>query len=392
MKNKLEWRKNIKVKHISYRQKRRIILVLIFLVVFIFVFKYRRQLAPSNIMLTAKDLIVSIGSGNGYPYNLDGMSIETNNMNRIGGNLLFASDTSVISLNSSAKDISKRKHGFSTPILKVGGSKFITYNLMGKNFRVESRSEILVRGTSDENIITAAVSDSGMYVLVTEAKGHCCAMTVYDSKSQNVKYKYYFSSCAINDVAIDDDGKKIVTVGQAVVDGKSVSQVNIFDLYSTNPIKVFDYVDTVILSLNYLNDGKVVAIGNNMSSFINIKKLTKEDYKYENKTLKNYACDKNHGVVLVLAATDDMIEGSLEFLDISGKHLHSLYISDQVFDISYLNDTVAYITNGKVVYHKNASLKSYTIDIDVNDKKIILTHKDTAYVTGLSYIKKLKLS
>lgn len=378
------------MKRMSYRQKRKIILILIFSVVFIFVFKYRRQLAPSNIMLTTKDLVASMGRGNGYPYNLDGMSIETRNINRVGGNLLFASDTSVISLNSSAKEISKRKHGFSAPILKVGGSKFITYNLMGKNFRVESRAEILVSGTSDENIITAAVSDSGVYVLVTEAKGYCCAMTVYDSKSQNVKYKYYFSDCAINDVAIDDDGKKIVTVGQAVVDGKSVSQVNVFDLYNTNPLKVFDYVDTIMVSLNYLEGGKVVAIGNNMSSFINIKKFTKEDYTYKDKTLKNYACDKNHGVVLALAATNGIVEGSLEFLDTFGKHLHSLEISDQVLDISYLNDTVAYITNGKVVYHKNASPKSYTVDVD--DKKIILTRKDTAYVVGLSYIKKLKLS
>ena len=92
-----------------------------------------------------------------------------------------------------------RQHSFSTPVLKIGGSRALIYNLGGNSFQIESRSKtILKKDGLSHNILAGDISQSGEFAIVTESEGYFSELTVYDKNTQAIdsedyRYRYYLS-------------------------------------------------------------------------------------------------------------------------------------------------------------------------------------------------------
>lgn len=373
------------------KKKGMIIFITIVAVLFVVIWKYRNQFAPSNVLYFIKDSMCTIGRGEGFPKSIEGTLINRNNFQAMGKNLVYVNDTSVITLNRSAKEISNRQHSFATPILRLGGPNILTYNLNGKNLRIERKSEIVHNKSVDDGIISAAVSDNGTYVIITEPKGYSAAMTVYGAKSDDIRYKYCFSGCKVHDVAIDDDGKRIIVLGHDIVNESMAAQVYVFDCFHDEPIGKFDYKDTTMLSVEFLSHNKFAAVGDNVTSVVDIKNMKKNDYSYKNKVLNTFSCDKEQGIALVLAASAKSEKGEIVVLNLNGKQVHNIDVDMNISDISYKDTTIACISGNELICYKNFNNEKICKEIDTDAKRILLTSKSTAYILGVSAIKKIVL-
>ena len=103
----------------------------------VFAFANRDRLSPESIAnWWTYDVLGN--AGNGYPVSITGTEVNTNNFVLSDGHIAYASDTSFVTLNSSGSDIFSTQLKYSKPILVSNKNMFLTYDLGGKGYEVNS--------------------------------------------------------------------------------------------------------------------------------------------------------------------------------------------------------------------------------------------------------------
>ena len=103
----------------------------------VFAFANRDRLSPESIAnWWTYDVLGN--AGNGYPVNVTGTEVNTNNFVLSDGHIAYASDTSFVTLNSSGSEIFSTQLKYSKPVLVSNKNMFLTYDLGGKGYEVNS--------------------------------------------------------------------------------------------------------------------------------------------------------------------------------------------------------------------------------------------------------------
>lgn len=368
-------------------------LIFIFGLTFLFLILWvnRVNLAPVNVALYVKGKFCSFGIGQGFPYKFDGTKITTENLKVHDGNIFALSDTSFEIINSSGKLIRKIKHKFSNPCLKISGVRQLIYDIGGKNFKIESCSGSIYDKETNKEIITAAISDSGVYSIVTRSVTHLAELTVY-SKNNLEKYKYSFSDSHVTDMVLSADGKEGLVSAISAQNGEVISTIYILDFKSETPKSQFKLENNIITNVEYLPNGKIVAIGDKYMSFINTKSKTIENYFYNEKILKFYEINKEHGVYCCMSSSDNKSKDDLIFINTSGKKTYEITAPENLTNISWRKNKIVGLSSGEIIsLNENGTINGY-IKTKYHDKKIILLPGSNAYVLRAETIDKIKIN
>ena len=384
--------KKIKFKKINLKSKklRHVLFTILKVVVFtalilFFVFAAAEKLnisAITDFNDNFRNRIATLTPGDGYPYQINSGAVR--DITILGSNFFVLMDDQTLSLDSTAKEVKTSSHTFSNPAMNTKGSKAVVYNRNGNRYRIENRTDTLFTGETaeDEKIITAALSKKGQLALATFSDTCSSKLMVYSSNYKKVIFEWTCSQDSITSVDLSDNGKYAAVCVVGARDGEIYSKVYVFDFDYSDPKAEFEYFGTAMVAVRFVKGDNVVALGDNMISYIKNAK-TKEDVNFDTSTLAAFDFSESGECVIVLSqygSTNNqvLVCYSSSFKKTCEKELKkavkSIYMENGRISVLFDDEIVVYRTGGGV-YHK--------YDADNTVKSVYnLGNKTYAYSNG----------
>lgn len=331
-------------------------------------------------------------AGNGYPVNLIGTEVNSGNFAVNQGHVAYASDTSFVTLNSTGSEVANVQLRYSKPVMKSSGNRFLTYGIGTTGYQIQDFDGMLYSGEAEGAIYTADISSNGVYGIVTEGSGYLSVLYVFNSNNNRI-YKYSFSEYYINSISLNSDGSGCVACGITSDNGAVETGVYVLDFTKEEPVSQYSINGDTIVDSDYLNDNRIVLVGQSSSYVI---KRGEENYvtvEYDSKTLANYCFNPDtNSFALALSKSGDGRSCAIEIYNDNGEKTSSIDTDYGAESISLYKGTVA-ILDGNTAYGFNSEgTQLYSCDTGTGSKRLILTSDNTAYVLSVNQVRFFDLS
>lgn len=331
-------------------------------------------------------------AGNGYPVNLIGAEVKSGNFAVNQGHVAYASDTSFVTLNSTGSEVANVQLRYSKPVMKSSGNRFLTYGIGTTGYQIQDFDGMLYSGEAEGAIYTADITSNGVYGIITEGSGYLSILYVFNSNNNRI-YKYSFSEYYINSITLNSDGSGCVACGITSDNGAVKTGVYVLDFTKEEPVSQYSINGDTIVDSDYLNDNRVVLVGQSSSYII---KRGEENYvtvKYDSKTLANYCFNPDtNSFALALSKSGDGRSCVIEIYNDNGEKTSSIDTDYGAESISLYKGTVA-ILDGNTAYGFNSEgTQLYSCDTGTGSKRLILTSDNTAYVLSVNQVRFFDLS
>lgn len=331
-------------------------------------------------------------AGNGYPVNLIGAEVKSGNFAVNQGHVAYASDTSFVTLNSTGSEVANVQLRYSKPVMKSSGNRFLTYGIGTTGYQIQDFDGMIYSGEAEGAIYTADITSNGVYGIITEGSGYLSVLYVFNSNNNRI-YKYSFSEYYINSITLNSDGSGCVACGITSDNGAVKTGVYVLDFTKEEPVSQYSINGDTIVDSDYLNDNRVVLVGQSSSYII---KRGEENYvtvKYDSKTLANYCFNSDtNSFALALSKSGDGRSCVIEIYNDNGEKTSSIDTDYGAESISLYKGTVA-ILDGNTAYGFNSEgTQLYSCDTGTGSKRLILTSDNTAYVLSVNQVRFFDLS
>lgn len=357
----------------------------------VFAFANRDRLSPESIAnWWTYDVLGN--AGNGYPVNVTGTEVNTNNFVLSDGHIAYASDTSFVTLNSSGSQIFSAQLKYSKPVLVSNKNMFLTYDLGGKGYEVNSLDKQLFASDTDDDIYTADIASNGVYAIVTEGNGYLSTLLAYN-KDNNRIYKYSFSEYYITSVTLNSNGTACAASGISTENGKVVSAVYMLDFSKEEPEQIIKIEGDAVIASKYLTDNRVALVGNTASYIIRKGDESFVTNSYDSMTLSNYYFNMDTLTYAVaLSRSGDGRSCSVYTYDSNGSQKSKIDTESRADSISVYKDKIALLDgNTANVYNTNGEI-IFSTDTGAGSKRIVLSSDTTAYVLSVNQIRFVELN
>lgn len=230
---------------------------------------------PCGIIENAENLAAQIGSGS-YPTDLTGNDVL--NIQQRNGYYYVLTDMTLTAHTNAGKDIYSYAHGFDSPILKTSATRALLFS-QGKTeaviFTLQSQKSAI---TTKTEIITANISDSGVYAIVTRSDSYASVVSVYDKKDKLI-YEWFSSADMVNNVAVSPNGKKIAISLFNATTGKYNSSIKVLTFEDASAKYTENYDGKLVYDINTVQKSGFSVITENEIRFIKWSDYTVQSYK-----------------------------------------------------------------------------------------------------------------
>lgn len=236
---------------------RRIIILSIVLVTLVVGTILWKQLEEIDIRTKFTDFISSIGTGQGYPLNTQGSTI--NNLIKVGNQVGAIDDTNFYIYNQTGKQTSNIQHGYNNPVVKAEGGKILLYDRGGNKLRVDSKSRNLISKTYDHNIIYADIASNGHIAVATGSNEYAGQVIVYNDKFEEI-LKWFSSDGLMLNIALSPNKDMMAVASIDAVEGVLISTVSIIKFNTKEVVAKLQMPEETIFSLEFKENGKIYAV------------------------------------------------------------------------------------------------------------------------------------
>lgn len=308
------------------------------------------KLSPAALVPQIGNLFTE-GETNGYPVDVSGSPIYQ--MDTADSCVVLLSDTYVTMLNMQGKEVMRRTHSYTSPLLRTAGKYVLLAESGGKRLQLEMRSKTLFTVTTDYDILTAAVHTNGSVAVVTAAEqGYNARLLVY-SVHGDLIYERLCSSLIV-DVAFSSGGREVAIATVGAEQGAMRSGIEVLSLSSASEKPLYSYSkrDTMLCRLEYLTDAVIAAVCDDGVWMYQPKKETCKQYTFTDGELTAFAIG-NKSVAVVTKPYGAASGGTVSYIKTDGAVAFSGNIEGVCRDISAVNNTYQVLTDG-MLYQFNA--------------------------------------
>ncbi len=339
---------------------------------------------PAGITESLSDAFLSIGSGK-YPISVLGTQIVS--VESESNSYYVLTDSNVYNINNSGSVIDTYYHGFSDPVLKISNTRALIYGQGQNNFVVRRTKHTVFEKSTDNPIIAADVSNSGVFAVATLSNDYASTLYVYDKNGNNI-YKWNCAKDIINSICLSQNGKKIAvsTVNSNVE--KLSSKVHIFNFSDTDSESTFDYTDCTVYSLKSNSKGFFV-ITNQGYDFYNWKNKSKSENKSDFH-ISMFRCE-NSGAITVLNRESDYTDNIINYISPKGVKENEFSFKGNISDIRLLGSHIYIISEANVYIFDKTGKQLFSEKCDFDEKYLIVTGSQSVDMMSDNTIKKIKI-
>lgn len=363
-------------------------LILFLSVVVVIAIMNIEKLTPDNVIHWFQYDLLGKTDGDGYPISFTGATVNVENFDLISGTPVYCSDTTIAVLNKNAGKYQENQHSYASPVLSVNGGFGIVYNTDATGYTVLNRDSVQYSSSVKKKIYAADVSSNGVYGLVTECDDYLARLTVFRSDNLE-KYEYSFADYYINTVSLNKDGTRAVVSGVSARNGGLISVIYILDFSQSTYMQKYETENAFIYHVCYLDNGNVVAVGDNMAYFINVESGRKRDISYSNRKLTAYTLKRDRGMLLSLSVNPDGRECDIIAIDENGNSGSEIHTKGKTLSMDIRDGNPAVLLPEKIVIYDFSGNKQSEIKVDADSRKICCAEDNSYYVLGKSRISKV---
>ena len=379
-KNKRPVRKPVKRKKksltISIKNAKTLKLLAIILVVLLLIILAAGQFGGvtfSTISDHIRTAVAGIGSGDGYPYRMNG--VEISDAGVTNSDLILVYDDTVKVLDSTAKEISNVPHTYDHPIMSCNSGRALIYDVGAKSFRVQSKTRTLYQKELDYMILTGAMGKDGTVAIASRTKDAQSMLTVYNTKEEEV----FVWKCAKENIIscdVSDNGRLFAVSVLGVDNGSVYSKVYIFNKNDTEPKASFEYMDSAVSSVQFLSNETLFVFGNNICQVIKGEKVKENIDVSVNTPYKLYISD-NNTAVLVLSKYSSTTQKIIKVYNKSGSELFTQEIDGLIKSVSTDGKYTGVLTDENVqIYNKKGKMCG-SANINTDAEKVMISGRNT---------------
>jgi len=261
------------------------------------------------------------------------------------------------------------------PAIQACDDLVMAYDVGGQSLVAVHRSagEVL-RVTSEKAILDADISAGGDICYMSSAAGYKSVLAVYNDK-QELVYRWFSSSAYMPLCAIADNGSQLAAVGLNQKDGSFESELHLFRTRYDQIEKTVSLGNELIYDLDYMGEDAICAVGESSIQFLDVNAEPLGVYSYEGQFLKDHDMGGDGFLTLSLNMYRAGNRYTLVTVDASGQEIASLYLGQEILDLSVCEKYIAVLTQeGLTVY--NRSLEVYAQTKEIGAATSVLMRED----------------
>ena len=328
--------------------------------------------------------IAGFGSGDGYPYRMNG--VEISDAGVTNSDLMLVYDDTVKVLDSTAKELSNLNHDYDHPVLSSNSGRALIFDEGAKKFRVQSKTKVLYEKELEYMILTGAMGKDGTVAIGSSTKDAQSMLTVYNTKAEEI----FVWKCAKENIIscdVSDNGKYFAVTVLGVNNGSVYSKVHIFNKNDEEPKATFEYVDSAVSSVQFLSNETLFVFGNNICEVIKGDKVKEKIDVSVNTPYMLYISD-NNTAVLVLSKYSSTTQKIIKVFNKSGSELFTQEINGLIKSVSTDGKYTGVLTDEQVQIYNNRNGKLCgSADVNTDAEKVMISGRNT-YVYSVDKIDK----
>ena len=331
-----------------------------------------------------RTMVAGFGSGDGYPYRMNG--IEITDAGVTNSDLMLVYDDTVKVLDSTAKELSNLNLDYDHPVLRSNSGRALIYDEGDKSFRVQSKTKVLYEKELQYMILTGSMGKDGTVAIGSRANDAQSMLTVYNTKAEEI----FVWKCAKENIIscdVSDNGKYFAVSVLGVNNGSVYSRVHVFNENDNTPKATFEYADSAISSVQFLSNETLFVFGNNICEVIKGDKVKEKIDVSVNTPYKLYISD-NNTAILVLSKYASTTQKIIKVYNKSGSELFTQEINGLVKSVSTDGKYTGVLTDEQVQIYNNRNGKLCgSADVNTDAEKVMISGRDT-YVYSVDKIEK----
>lgn len=200
----------------------------------------------------------------------------------------------VYSVHGDSRD--RRQHAFQNAMLYTAGKYALVTEIGGTSFRLDTKSKNIYQKTTDHEIISGVVSESGNVALITQSGAYACAIVVYDNTGKRI----YQRNCVdhVTNVVFHENGNGCCFITASAEKGKVKSAVTsvLFDQKEAQWTSL--PLETMALYAGFSSDNTLCVLGSKSCAFYSKSGELKSQYDLDGELIDAHLEDGRAALVV----------------------------------------------------------------------------------------------
>ena len=301
--------------------------------------------------------------------------------------LAVVGNTNVTIFSATGRQLVSHGIQYNDPVAVGSGKYLLVYERGGKQYSLYNANTQMHTGQTEYPILGAAVSDSGMYALISSASDANSAVYLYNNRFSLINI--YKKSGNVLDVSISSDGKRIALLTVSPNAGGVSTSVMLAEPGKGEAISEEVISNSMGLQCHFTASGKIAVLCTTGVAYL--LENGKIDFFYDFKE-KIPACYdiSAEGIAVCLKKSVISEKNIIIIFDKSGKIVYNDVTSQSVNSLAYREGALFFVTYDKVC---RLNPRSGQIDVEeyitdgkkmlvVNEKEVLLCSPQKAvYIT-----------
>ncbi len=280
------------------------------------------------------------------------------------------------------KSILSAKYGYLNPKVLVSDQYVLIYDLSGSSFSVYNSFGLLYEETLDYPISSAAISDSGMFLIATRTKEYRSVVYCYNKDFKRI-YNWYSSDKYVLSTSIDSDGSQFIISACNVTDrGDFRSEILICNPNVEDKKAEMSFEDEAVIQSAFFEDQSYALLSDLSLYLYDSFHRQKLQYVYPSGQVPTAFYTSEEMGFFMVASHENVVgnESSVIFFNSSGETVYTGTVSGDIYDVRFGQSSAYVLTNEAVFMIDFSAKKSYDVKIDKHAKKIFLVGSDTLLI------------
>ncbi len=303
-------------------------------------------------------------SGSGFPLSFSSNDIV--DIEAVGSNVYVVSNEMLFCISSSGKLVFSQVINYSEPVIKANGNYGIVFDRLGGKYTLLSKKKVVYSGQSIDSaqIITAAVSSNGSYVIASRSSEAASVLTYYD-KNGKEKFSWACMKDHIVSAAISSNGQNLACAALSAFDGEIETKVYLLNIYSNETKFEYKIKNSAAIDIRFASSNRLLLLCNNKRLLLSSKgegSIISEE-KYTSSLLNSYSDNDGYSVTLTLKFGSF---GGYEIKNYSPDNSvnYIFETSEKVTDILCLGKRTYILTDTEVIFVNSFGNESKRIKLE----------------------------
>ncbi len=324
--------------------------------------------------------ITEFSQGEGYPVKLS--ADEVVDLDVVSNSSILLTETYVYVYNTKGRSLYSQQHGLNQPFVVSDGDSFILSQRGGNSLKIIELDQEVFSYTSPEAILDACYINEEYFGLITQSdrfQGEVKLFAQDNVYGYSEIFSWKSADYIITDVAVSQDGSKILATTIGSVDGILKSDINIFDVYAGEEIYSVTLPGEMVMETDFKDDKAVILTQNGLHSIdTDVMEIT--SYDYQSRDLLAYSIGSDDYILLALEKPEDADYVTLVTLDSSGKVVGEAEVLQGISSVN-ADDEGSYVVTQQSIYCYNINMSEvmeYSLPMG---KKAMALGEDFYYTT-----------